>query len=150
MSIPPFLESITAQLLACAVAGVALAVACGLIILLGKAWRHAWGWIDDSEPGRNPVLELIARLRGWTTFETKGTTSTYLWWKDKKGETRTDPFIDLFLVVLFTPLSIYLVFKLYALALFVVSLLAIAFVARFARRHKKLFDKHIKDPEAHK
>ena len=29
-------------------------------------------------------------------------------------------------------------------------LYCIAHTARFARRHKKLFDKHVKDPEAHK
>lgn len=68
----------------------------------------------------------------------------------KKGETKTDAFSWLFFIAFWVPLSIYLVVKLYALALFVASLVAIAFVARFARRHKKLFDKHIKDPEAHK
>ncbi|MBF8732838.1 MULTISPECIES: hypothetical protein [Pseudomonas] len=150
MNIPPFLETIPAQLLACLASGLFLAISFGLVVLLGKAWRHAWAWIDDSRPGRNPVLELMARLRGWTPWDTQGSSSIYLWWKDKKGETKTDAFSWLFFIAFWVPLSIYLVVKLYALALFVASLVAIAFVARFARRHKKLFDKHIKDPEAHK
>jgi hypothetical protein len=40
--------------------------------------------------------------------------------------------------------------RLWPLALFCIALLAVAHVSRFARRHKKLFDKHVKDPEAHK
>ncbi len=84
MNIPPFLETIPAQLLACLASGLFLAISFGLVVLLGKAWRHAWAWIDDSRPGRNPVLELMARLRGWTPWDTQGSSSIYLWWKDKK------------------------------------------------------------------
>jgi hypothetical protein len=39
---------------------------------------------------------------------------------------------------------------LYPLTLTGATLCLVAFLARFARRHKKLFDKHLKDPEAHK
>ncbi|UBM23334.1 hypothetical protein K8374_13065 [Pseudomonas sp. p1(2021b)] len=149
MNPPQFLETLPGQLLACMALGLGIALTFSAVALLGKAWRHSWAWIDDSSPGRNPILELIARLRGWTPYDTEGSRGTYMWWKDKKGETRTDVFFSLFIIAFWTPLAAYVIARLWPLALFCIALLAIAHVARFARRHKKLFDKHIRDPEAH-
>ena len=143
------LESLPGQLLACLLVGVACFCAMLLIVGLGKVWRHVWGWIDDSEPGRNPVLEFMARLRGWTQYDTEGS-SKYLWWKDKKGESQPDVLLFFFPITIFAPLAIYLGITLYPLLLTALTLLVVAYVARFARRHRKLFDKHLKDPEAHK
>ncbi|RYF49626.1 MAG: hypothetical protein EOO38_07460, partial [Cytophagaceae bacterium] len=58
-------ETLIGQVIALLAAGYGLAVLAGLAILGGKIWRHALGWIDDSEAGRNPVLDFFARLRGW-------------------------------------------------------------------------------------
>jgi hypothetical protein len=142
-------ESLPVQLFGCLILGVALFVAMLLTVGLGKLWRNVWGWIDDSEPGRNPVLEFLARLRGWTPYTTEGY-SKYLWWKDKKGEQRPDVLLFFFPITMFAPLAIYLSIKLYPVLLTFVTLAVVAYVARFARRHRKLFDKHLKDPEAHK
>lgn len=140
--------SFSEQLMACFMLGFPVA---GLVlgaVVIGLVWRKAWAWIDDAEAGRNPVLEFMARLRGWTPYTTEG--NGYQWWKDKKDSTQTEvllPFLGLFF---FSPLAVFLAIKLYPVVMAALTLVAVAFVARFARRHKKLFDKHLKDPEAHK
>ncbi|MDQ3203922.1 MAG: hypothetical protein M3Q94_17440 [Pseudomonadota bacterium] len=144
------LESLPVQLFGCLMLGVALFAAMLLTVGMGKLWRHVWAWVDDSEPGRNPVLEFMARLRGWTPYDTKGISSTYLWWKGKKGEQQPDVLLMFFPITIFAPLAIYLSVKLYPVLLTALTLMVVAYVARFARRHRKLFDKHLKDPEAHK
>ena len=90
------------QLMTCFMLGFPVA---GLVlgaVVLGLVWRKAWAWIDDAEAGRNPVLEFMARLRGWTPYTTEG--SGYQWWKDKKDSTQTR-FYCRFLGCSFSPLS---------------------------------------------
>ena len=137
------------QVFVCFMSGFVTAGAFMLAVLGGKVWRHTWAWIDDSEEGRNPILESLAKLRGWTQYTTEGS-SKYLWWKDKKGETQADVLLPFAFADFFAPLAVFLSIRLYPVLLTVLTLLVIAYVARFARRHKKLFDKHLKDPEAHK
>ncbi|MEE5088416.1 hypothetical protein V2J74_27050 [Pseudomonas alliivorans] len=129
-------------------AGVFCFVLMMFSVLAGKIWAHTWAWIDDGKPGRNPVLELMARLRGWKPHTSEGS-GQYLWWKDRKGETQSDVLLFFFPVAVFGPLVIFLSLKFYPVLLTALTLAAIAYVARFSRRHKKLFDKHLKDPEAH-
>jgi hypothetical protein len=142
MQIP---ETSIGQVMALLAAGYGLAVLAGLVILGGKIWRHALGWIDDSEAGRNPVLDFFARLRGWKPSE-----SLYgQRWVDRKGSDQHDAaFLPIFGVI-WAPISIYLTVRFYPVLLTALTLFAVAHVARFARRHKKLFDKHLKDPSAH-
>ncbi len=144
------LNDLPVQLLACLLLGVACFILMLIVVGVGKAWRHAWAWVDDSEPGRNPVLETLAKLRGWTQYDPNCGSSKCLWWTDRKGETKTDAVLFFFPLIVGAPLAIYLSIKLYPLLVAALTLLAVAFVARFARRHKKLFDKHLKDPKAHK
>jgi len=142
-------QEISTQLFACLLVGVFCFVLMMLLVLAGKIWAHTWAWIDDGKPGRNPVLELMARLRGWKPHTSEGS-GQYLWWKDRKGETQSDVLLFFFPVSVFGPLAIFISIKLYPVLLTALALAAIAYVARFSRRHKKLFDKHLKDPEAHK
>ncbi|MBD8680330.1 hypothetical protein [Pseudomonas sp. CFBP 13719] len=142
-------EEFGGQVAVCMVAGGICFVLMMLSVLAGKVWAHTWAWIDDGKPGRNPVLELMARLRGWTPYTTEGS-GQYLWWKDKKGESQPDVLLFFFPIAILGPLVAFLSLKFYPLLLTVLTLAVIAYVARFARRHRKLFDKHLKDPEAHK
>lgn len=144
------LETFPGQLLACLILGAACALALFILILLGKAWRHAWAWIDDSEPGRNPALELLAKIRGWTKYDSSSGYSPLLKWKDQKGVIQDEPVFGLMPYPFFAPIAAFFCFKFYPVFLSGLVLLVVAFLARFARRHKKLFDKHIKDPDAHK
>jgi hypothetical protein len=141
-------DSFPEQLMAFFMLGFPLAALLMLAVLGGLVWSKAWAWIDDSEPGRNPVNDMLARLRGWTPYTTES--GSYFWWKDKKGETKCDVIFAYAFTTLLLPLATFLSIKFYPLLLTVLTLLLLAYVARFARRHKKLFDKHLKDPEAHK
>lgn len=136
-------ETLQAQLFLVFIAGVALSALLLLGIGLGKLWSHTWAWIDDCEPEENPFVNLLAKMRGW---EPVG----YGVWKDRKGEWQCDPYLAFFPITFAGPAVIFISLKLYPVTLTILALVATAHVARFARRNKKLFDKHLKDPEAHK
>jgi len=48
------------------------------------------------------------------------------------------------------PVALLVAYSLYAITLFFVSTALIMYISRMIVRHKKLFDKHIKDTDAHK
>jgi hypothetical protein len=135
-------ETFVGQAVACLVSGYGTAGLVLLAVLIGELWRHSWAWIDDSEPGRNPVLDRLAKLRGWAPEEGGR-------WIDKKGDRKYGALFLPCTIAFASPLSIFLGIKLYPFLLAAICLFLIAYVARFARRHKKLFDKHLKDPKAH-
>lgn len=125
--------------------GVVLFLSFYLLAWLSCVARKAWLWVDDAKTDAPyPVTLLIAQLLG---YKHSGGAQFY------KG-CRTKDSCDLLgmvaLMFLAGPLAIYLAFQFYPVVLSLALLYAIAHTARFARRHKKLFDKHIKDPEAHK
>ncbi|HDS0956592.1 hypothetical protein [Pseudomonas sp.] len=136
------------------------ALACGLGLLLGLAWFAlyllswawvwSWAWMDDSKPPkRNPLIEAVNKYRGLEPGQ--GICCKY-GYQGKDGERKDGEggFFYPFLALALGPLALLVAFKLYPVVLAAATALAVAHVARFARRHKKLFDKHIKDPEAHK
>ncbi|MEQ4254280.1 hypothetical protein [Pseudomonas syringae] len=141
-------QSFPEQLMGFFMLGFPLVTLLMLGVLGGLIWAKTWGWIDDSKPGRNPVLELMARLRGWVPYTTEH--GGYFWWKDKEGATKCDVVFAYAFTAFLLPLATFLSIKFYPVLLTALTLLLLAYVARFARRHKKLFDKHLKDPEAHK
>ena len=53
------------------------------------------------------------------------------------------------LISALTPIGSVLIFKVYPIALSVAVLCAVAYLARFTRRNKKMFDEHTKDKNAH-
>lgn len=125
-------------------------------LLLGSGWIAAylaswvgswiWAWVDDSEaPKKNPLITRSMHLMGWGEGD---------WlWQYKKGEATSDGavgFLFPMLALIATPPLIALSVALYPLTLSIALAFLTARLARFARRHKKLFDKHLKDPEAHK
>jgi hypothetical protein len=131
------------------VIGILLAVFWIAANILGWIWSGCWAWIDDSEaPEVGPINRLSMKLIG---FEYK---TDRLWKYYTDGEDdASDGVIGFFLpllAMLISPLVFTLAFFLYPLTLSIFGLYLTARLARFARRHKKLFDKHIKDPEAHK
>ena len=114
--------------------------------VLSWCWAWVWAWIDDSEASeKNPLIKISMLRMGWVERD---------WiFSYEKGDKVSDGacgfFFPLVALILIPP------FAAMAVAAYPVSLAAIlaylvARVARFARRHKKLFDKHLKDPEAHK
>lgn len=74
-------------------------------------------------------------------------------YRHSKNYCRSDGHIGFFapiLISIVAPSLLLLSFDLYPVTVCGLTLFAVAHLARFARRHKKLFDKHIADPNAHK
>ncbi|GFM73780.1 hypothetical protein PSCICL_47720 [Pseudomonas cichorii] len=132
------------------VAGVALAILWIFLYALAAIWSRVWAWIDDTKtPTYNPLINKVMSQLGWTyqdgdyNFERK-----YI-----RGNKKSDGELGFFgplLILLCGPILLALAIKLYAATLTAFTLYLLARLARFARRHKKLFDKHVKDPAAHK
>lgn len=140
-------DDVTGLIAASGALGFAAAMLFLIATWAGAAWVHVWAWIDDGEPGSNPVAVLIARLRGWEPYAT----GPGVWTKpDGRSAHSMDVYFPVLLTAFFLPAVLILGFEFYPFVLTGLALLAVAHVARFARRHKKLFDKHVKDPDAHK
>lgn len=109
--------------------------------------RTAWLWVDDRKPaGPWPMAQLVAKVMGY-----KESLRCYKFEKEgKPDQDGSDLLLKAACVIACIPLTVYVTVKFYPVVLSLALLYAIAHTARFARRHKKLFDKHIKDPEAHK
>lgn len=128
-----------------AVAGFVLGFCWFAIYLFGWAWDWAWSWIDDSEASsRNPVIRWVMARRGWQEGEYGGY---------EKGGERSFGESAFFCPLIFFvtgPVFALLAITFYPVTIGLICLYLIARLARFARRHKKLFDKHVKDPDAHR
>lgn len=140
-----------------------IAIGSGVIILAGwlvayiLCWvgQWAWAWVDDSKAGEN---NLIVKLILEKIFEFKFEQNPgYKYVKDiawvkggKKSEYRELYVFKFCFMTASIPLFIVLTLDFYYVALTIASISLLAILARFARRHKKLFDKHIVDKEAHK
>lgn len=134
--------------------GLALAVGWVLLLAITSIWQAVLRWVDDDESPKKPNY-FIAKVMNRLGFTMDRDSRAYPW--QRKGGDRTGDisggdcaFWYPLLALLWTPLLIALCIRVYPVALTVATLYLVARLARFARRHKKLFDKHIKDPEAHK
>lgn len=125
--------------------GVALFVTFYFAAWFSHMVRKAWLWVDDSKTDAPyPMTLLIAKVLGYQH------SSGYQFYKGRKTKDSCDLLGMAALTLLGGPLAVYLSFKFYPVVLAAGLLYAIAHTARFARRHKKLFDEHVKDPKAHK
>lgn len=139
--------------------GVILAAGWIASLLLCGIWNRAWAWIDDSKPSSHNAM--VAKVMQWLGYQkddgsygytkvkevvqlTRGTHTSYKY--SDGGEGFFYPLIILFA----GPTIILLAIAIYPVTIGIATAFALARLARFARRHKKLFDKHIKDPDAHK
>ena len=154
--------------------GLVAAWLLGLIISRFGAW--CWAWVDESQVRSKdwwfeqtiermmPVLPSPEEF-GWK----RAPHGSY--WRYYKGpsysrktahtdsiqgfaNTETqDPsgyVATLLAVLLFSPTAVVIAFAFYPIAIAVVLAYTIAHLARYSRRHKKAFDEHTKDKEAHK
>jgi hypothetical protein len=145
--------------------GIACGMAWLLLILLAAGWRRAMAWVDDREDLEsipNPLIAVLMKRKGYTWQDTwKGLNmrdgeTWWRWCKPGKGSKQWDTsdadgaIATSFIVVVLAPIVATAAFLFYPIAIAAGLLVLIAHIARFAKRHKKLFDKHIKDPLAHK
>jgi hypothetical protein len=136
-----------------------IAFLCGVVIaalwivayLLCRFGQWAWAWVDDAKVGkRNLIVNWLAMMQGYTHRD-PGYDTEFVYWNKDKSDSAVGilPFLQALLATSIAPMAIVIAFKLYAVTLIVLTLMVTAWVARFSRRHKKLFDKHIVDKDAH-
>nr|WP_314585550.1 hypothetical protein [uncultured Pseudomonas sp.] len=138
-----------------AIAGFALSVGWLITYLFANLARKAWNWIDDNDDPvkRNPILDwLMPRLGYQIDQQHLNYGGKYIWEKNNGKDTSNGDIAIFmpFLILLVFPTAIYIGLWLYPVTLTGIALFLIAYLARFARRHRKLFDKHLKDPDAHR
>lgn len=141
---------------------IAFSVGAGLTSLLLVACifygigRRAWAWIDDSKIKKTSgLINWVMLKRGWKETDLSGGCFTYYKGKDYWDDfaDKSDGiviFIPILLVAALSPILSLLAFKVYPITLTIGTLVGIAFLARFARRNKKMFDAHVEDKDAHK
>ena len=104
-----------------------------MVIPLMLCWivgffQWCYAWVDDSKVGYNPLTVKLCELTGYSQCD-----------KDMA-------YIKTVCVFFFLPLALSFPY----LLLTIVVGIVIAHLARMCFRHRKLFDKHIKDVDAHK
>jgi hypothetical protein len=126
--------------------GVVMAVLFILLSAATEAVKSALLWVDDRKSsGPWPMAQLIAKAMGY-----KESSHSYKFEKEgKEDQSSSDILGKAAVVVGCIPMVVCLTIKFYPIVLSLALLYAIAHTARFARRHKKLFDQHVKDPGAH-
>lgn len=128
--------------------GVILGAAWVAAYVFSWIWAWAWAWIDDAEtPGKNPLIDYVMRKMGWVSPRRY---SSFLYTKKEDFSDGACGFFYPLIAIATAPAAITLLILLYPLTLSALLAVLLARLARFARRHKKLFDKHLKDPDAHK
>lgn len=154
-------------------------IAAFLVVLYVLCWvgQWAWAWVDDSEIDNENILSKHMTLRrfskwkypvwngrktdskkpfGYAKDESLNDSSVhnlregvdYLY--DWRFPVTLGGFISSTVIVSLMPIISLLAFKFYYVLIPILSLFLLAHLARFARRHKKIFDDHVKDKGAHK
>ncbi|MBP2698397.1 hypothetical protein [Pseudomonas aeruginosa] len=131
--------------------GLFLAFLWAFAVFLAWAWGRAWAWIDDSKPPRhNFLIRRVMVLLGFKLQDDPWPAYQYRHSKNNFGSDGHIGFFAPILIAITSPSLLLLSFDIYPVTICGLTLFAVAHLARFARRHKKLFDKHIADPNAHK
>lgn len=129
--------------------GIILSLGWFSLLIACRFWSWVWSWIDDSDTPKYGVITLkVMKILG---FEKSDRWSAYEF-TDSAGND-SDGAIAIYLpafILLVSPFLIVLGVTLYPVTLSAFGLYLTARLARFARRHKKLFDEHVKDKSAHK
>lgn len=124
-----------------------------MLLILGlpivRICQHIYAWLDDSKVAkRNAFVVKLNDLWGYAPPDSWG------FYKIKKGGSTINsgevgPMLSIVVVGLL-PLVVVLALDHMFFTLTILGFIAAAHLARFCFRHKKLFDKHLTDKEAHK
>lgn len=124
--------------------------------LISSLLSRCWAWVDDSKQvGYNVLFGWVVgkcfnlRRDRWGEYRWESGEGNRV--ADGDGFDLTMFWIFCFLLPLaFLPaLIVFFMFN-YEIAIALLTLYTIAHLARYSRRHKKVFDKHVSDPKAHK
>jgi hypothetical protein len=119
-----------------------------LLVWIGQS---CWAWVDDTEVAeRNKLVILLNKLWGNTLHRRAASGGGYYLNKNDDSVEGGSAFFKTVFITALIPIIIVAIVDFYTVALIALSAYALAHVTRFARRHKKLFDKHVDDKNAHK
>jgi len=158
--------------------GLGLSAFCIIAYVLSWVVQWAWAWIDDGKASKKNWIASKTIFSKWKypvhndygdALERKAKTNADGWGyaKDKKHTHKSvhnlkhgiDYLYDwqisgryFWLVLGMIPLPVVavLMYDVYPITLTIGVLIVLAYLARFSRRHKKIFDEHVKDKGAHK
>jgi hypothetical protein len=128
---------------------VGCVIAISWIVAYFLCWtgQWAWAWVDDSKVGsKNLIIDFLTKRAGYTD---RDSCVFPYYTPDGDSADGTWLFVRALLITSLAPMLSVLCVKFYPVALFALLFLALAWATRFSRRHKKLFDKHIVDKDAH-
>jgi len=140
--------------------------------------QWAWAWIDDSEIGKRNWVASKIQVNAWkypvfnaSEREIKEYGADQLrvfgYAKDKTLENGSvhsleegkdyiytwrvplGSFPGVVFACFFAPIACLLAIKIYPVTIGIATALLLAYLARFSRRHKKMFDDHLSDKAAH-
>ena len=120
-----------------------------LVYILCWVGQWAWAWVDDAKVHKgNLIVGFLAKKYG---FVDDGDKELYYHHPVIGGHGEGFiPFVGTLGVTSLIPVCLVVTFNFYPIVLSVLLFFVFAMLARFSRRHKKLFDKHIEDKDAHK
>lgn len=127
-----------------------------LIYLFCWISQWAWAWIDDSKVDKNnAIISWLMIKNGWKLCDQE--TGRFSYYKGNRywdsSSEKSDGIVVLVNTLMISttfPVFIVIMFNFYDITLFTFAGISIAWLARFARRNKKMFDAHANDPKAHK
>ena len=159
-------------------AGVTLFACIIMAYILCWILQRAWAWVDDSKAKNvNWLISKTPCKWKYPVYNASGENLKKLaenkeeifgYAKDKKNHNKSvhdglregvdyvythnisATYLPFLFIAFILPIVALITFKFYPVTLFIVSIVSIAFLSRFALRSKKLFNKHIKDKDAHK
>lgn len=128
--------------------GIYLAALWVLAYILCWVGQWVWAWLDDSEVGKgNKIVNYLSKKAGYTDRDC----STFRFYTPSGGiSDGALPFVTCGALLSAVPFVAVCAFSFYPITIGAATAIAVAFIARFALRNKKLFDKHVKNKDAHK
>lgn len=138
----------------------ALAIGGCIIVLFILAYVATWlgqccyAWLDDAKTGeQNLIVKFLSEKVFKYKVRDKETYRRYSYVYTSKmcseGSDGFAPFFCTMMLCAVAPLIIVIVLDFLFAALVILGFIVAAHLARFCFRHRKLFDKHIKDKDAH-
>ncbi len=130
-------------------AGIGVCIAALLFVAYILTWLGQWAyaWMDDSEPANyNLLIKKIAFMQGYTGIDGDG---DYVGHPKREWSMGCVPFLLAVLLSALLPMAVVLFLKFLFPALVALGFIAAAHLSRFCIRHKKLFNKHVANPNAH-
>jgi len=131
------------------IGGVAIAAMWIVAYFLCWCCQWAWAWVDDEEVGNENLWVTFLAVKVWK-LELRNSGADYPYYGSSWGSSDgIEAYCGSLIISALAPVFFVWCFNFYVVVLFVLSLIFLMQLTRFARRQKKLFDKHVTNKEIH-